>query len=252
MTFELSSLIEARQGENFRLHSEYLNPQLVKVLKTLGFDRFYVRGEGSYLYDRNGERYLDFLAGFGVFALGRGHPVVKKALHEALDMDLPSLVQLDAALLPGLLAEALGGEDARRPPAVFLLQLGRGGDRGGDQVREIRDQAAPNHPRGSRVSRPQHRGAVPQWWQGVPRGIRRAACRAATRCPFGDIGALERELQRDDVAALVLEIIQGKGVNLASDEYWAAVAELCRKHGTLLVIDEVQTGLGRTGQALGP
>ena len=102
MTFELSSLIEARQGENFRLHSEYLNPQLVKVLKTLGFDRFYVRGEGSYLYDRSGERYLDFLSGFGVFALGRSHPVVKKALHDALEMDLPNLVQLDAALLPGL------------------------------------------------------------------------------------------------------------------------------------------------------
>jgi len=50
MTFELSSLIEARGGENFRLHSEYLNPQLVKVLRTIGFDRFYVRGEGSYLY----------------------------------------------------------------------------------------------------------------------------------------------------------------------------------------------------------
>ena len=107
MSFELSSLIQARQGENFRLHSEYLNPQLVKVLKTLGFDRFYVKGEGCYLYDRNGERYLDFLAGFGVYGLGRGHPVVKKALHDALDMDLPNLVQLDAALLPGLLAEAL-------------------------------------------------------------------------------------------------------------------------------------------------
>ncbi|HLN06258.1 MAG TPA: aminotransferase class III-fold pyridoxal phosphate-dependent enzyme, partial [Acidimicrobiales bacterium] len=107
MTFELSSLIEARQGENFRLHSEYLNPQLVKVLKTLGFDRIYVRGEGSYLYDRNGDRYLDFLSGFGVFALGRSHPVLKRALHDALEMDLPNLVQLDAALLPGLLAEAL-------------------------------------------------------------------------------------------------------------------------------------------------
>ena len=107
MSFELSSLMQARQGENFRLHSEYLNPQLVRVLKTLGFDRFYVKGEGCYLYDQNGDRYLDFLAGFGVYALGRGHPVVKKALHDALDMDLPNLVQLDAALLPGLLAEAL-------------------------------------------------------------------------------------------------------------------------------------------------
>ena len=112
MTFELGSLIEARQGENFRLHNEYLNPQLVKVLKTLGFDRFYVRGEGSYLYDRSGERYLDLLSGFGVFALGRSHPVIKKALHDALELDLPNLVQLDAALLPGLAGGGLGGEGA--------------------------------------------------------------------------------------------------------------------------------------------
>src|ERR1019366_9391112 len=59
---------------------------------------------------------------------------------------------------------------------------------------------------------------------------------------------LERELRREDVAALIIEIIQGKGVNVASHEYWEVAADLCRKHGTLLVIDEVQTGLGRTGK----
>ena len=63
-----------RHGENFSLHEQYLNPQLARVLKTLGFDRYYVRGEGCYLYDDRGEKYLDFLAGFGVFALGRSHP----------------------------------------------------------------------------------------------------------------------------------------------------------------------------------
>jgi ornithine--oxo-acid transaminase len=247
MTFELSSLIEARQGENFRLHSEYLNPQLVKVLKTLGFDRFYVRGEGSYLYDRNGDRYLDFLAGFGVFALGRGHPVVKKALHEALDMDLPNLVQLDAALLPGLLAEALVARTHEGIQRCFFSNSGAEAIEAAIKFARY----ATKRPRIIYADHAFHGLSLGALSLNGGKEFREGFGALLPGCyevPFGDIGALERELQRDDVAALVLEIIQGKGVNLASDEYWAAVAELCRKHGTLLVIDEVQTGLGRTGK----
>jgi acetylornithine/succinyldiaminopimelate/putrescine aminotransferase len=66
--------------------------------------------------------------------------------------------------------------------------------------------------------------------------------------PFGDIEALDRELKRGDVAAFVVEPIQGKGVYLASESYWRAVQAACRRQGTLLVIDEVQTGMGRTGR----
>src|SRR5579875_940051 len=109
MGFDLESLMETRRGQNFKLHQEFLNPQLARVLKTIGMDRFYERGEGCYLIDRDAERYLDFLSGFGVYALGRSHPVIKQALHDALDMDLPNLVQLDCALLPGLLAQQLVG-----------------------------------------------------------------------------------------------------------------------------------------------
>ena len=76
------------------------------MLKTLGFDRYYVRGEGCYLYDE-ATSYLDLLAGFGVYALGRSHPAIKDALHQAIDADLPNMVQMDCALLPGLLAEQL-------------------------------------------------------------------------------------------------------------------------------------------------
>ena len=74
MAFDLAKLLADRHGENFALHGERMNPQLARVLRTLGFDRFYVRGEGCYLFDDAGERYLDFLSGFGVFALGRSHP----------------------------------------------------------------------------------------------------------------------------------------------------------------------------------
>src|SRR5579872_4709069 len=107
MSFDLSQVLKERHGENFALHAQYVNPQMARVLKTIGFDRLYVRGEGCYLFDPEVRRYLDFLSGFGVFALGRGHPAVKQALHDAVDAELASLVQMDCALLPGLLAEAL-------------------------------------------------------------------------------------------------------------------------------------------------
>jgi ornithine--oxo-acid transaminase len=71
-------LIEQRQQDNFSLHEQYLNPQMVNVLKTIGFDRHYVKAEGAYLFDDQGDRYLDLLSGFGVFTLGRNHPTIVK------------------------------------------------------------------------------------------------------------------------------------------------------------------------------
>src|SRR5580700_7442921 len=107
MPFDVAEALRAHHGEGYELHEKHLNFQLARVLKTIGFDRFYVRGEGSYLFDAEGNRYLDFLSGFGVFALGRSHPAIKAALHQAIDLDLPNMVQMDCALLPGLLAERL-------------------------------------------------------------------------------------------------------------------------------------------------
>ena len=92
-------LIEKRLEENFTLHEQYLNPQMVRVLKTIGYDRHYVKAQGAYLFDNQGEKYLDLLSGFGVFALGRNHPKIVQALQEVLTAALPNLVQLDASIL---------------------------------------------------------------------------------------------------------------------------------------------------------
>jgi ornithine--oxo-acid transaminase len=124
MTFDVAEVLRSRHGENYDLHEKHLNHQLGRVLKTIGFDRFYVRGEGSYLYDAEGERYLDFLAGFGVYALGRSHPAIKAALHQAIDLDLPNMVQMDCSLLPGLLAEQLVGRCSDDISRVFFCNSG--------------------------------------------------------------------------------------------------------------------------------
>src|SRR6266540_7460509 len=105
--FDLRGLLAERRHEAFALHERYINPQMPRVLRTLGFDREWVRGEGPYLVDNAGNAYLDFLAGFGVFALGRCHPVIEQALQDAMEADLPNLVQMDCPPLAGLLAEAL-------------------------------------------------------------------------------------------------------------------------------------------------
>ena len=90
-SFDLNALIEERAGHGYALHDRYINAQVPRLLRTIGFDRVYVRGEGAYLYDRAGRRYLDMLAGFGVYALGRNHPTVRRALAK---IDDPGLLRI--------------------------------------------------------------------------------------------------------------------------------------------------------------
>src|SRR5690349_24711840 len=104
---DMSQLFADRQAQRSTLHNRYLNEQFVRVLKTIGYDVGFQKGQGQYLYDREGARYLDLLSGFGVFAIGRNHPVMREALRSVLDADLPNLVQFDVSTLAGVLAERL-------------------------------------------------------------------------------------------------------------------------------------------------
>ena len=247
MPFDVAAALGARHGENYELHDKHLNHQLARVLKTIGFDRFYVRGEGSYLFDAEGDRYLDFLSGFGVYALGRSHPALKAALHQAIDLDLPNMVQMDCALLPGLLAEQLVQRCGDNINRVFFCNSGA-------EAIESAIKFSRQATRRPRILYADHAfhglstGALslngsPDFREGFGHLLP-----GTTPVPFGDIAALRAELRRGDVAAFVVEPIQGKGVYMASAEYWKEAQELCRRHKTLLVIDEVQTGLGRTGK----
>lgn len=247
MTFDLGRTLRERQGENIALHSAYLNPQLPRVLRTIGFDRSYVRGEGPWLYDAQGQRYLDLLSGFGVYALGRSHPGVKAALHAALDADTANLVQMDCALLPGLLAEELVRRSHPGIERVFFCNSGA-------EAVEAAIKFSRRATGRTRVLFADHA------FHGLTTGALALNGGKEFRAGFGpllpgcasvafaDLAALEAELRADDVAAFVVEPIQGKGVYCAPDDYWPAAQEACRRAGTLLVIDEVQTGMGRTGR----
>jgi ornithine--oxo-acid transaminase len=246
MPFNLSELLEQRHGENFQLHTQYLNPQLAKVVKTLGFDRFYVRGEGCYLFDDEGKRYLDLLSGFGVFALGRSHPVLKEALHQALDADLPNMVQMDCALLPGLLAEQLVKRSHAGIERVSFCNSGA-------EAVEASIKFARASTRRSRICYHSHA------FHGLTSGALALNGSAefkkgfgpllpgATEIPFGDLETLKKELRRGDVAALIVEPIQGKGVYELDAELWRSIESAVHEAGALFICDEVQTGIGRTG-----
>ena len=247
MPFNLPELLQRRHGENFQLHSEYVNPQLAKVLKTLGFDRFYERGEGCYLIDDEGQRYLDMLAGFGVFALGRSHPVIKDALRQAIDADLPNMVQMDCALLPGLLAEQLVTRSPAQIERVFFCNSGA-------EAVEAAIKFARARTKRDRVLYHAHAyhgltlGALSLNGSAEFKSGFGTLLPGTTEVPFGDVDALRAELRRGDVAAFVVEPIQGKGVYELEAERWRELEAAVHGAGALFVCDEVQTGIGRTGR----
>ena len=104
---DVSEMFVERQAQRGSMHARHLNEQMVRVLKTIGYDVGFQKAQGQYLFDRDGVRYLDLLSGFGVFAIGRNHPALRSALKSVLDSDLPNLVQLDVSTLAGVLAERL-------------------------------------------------------------------------------------------------------------------------------------------------
>src|SRR3569623_2050747 len=103
----VSEMFVERQAQRSAMHVRHLNEQLVRVLKSIGYDVGFQSGHCHYLVDREGARYLDLLSGFGVFAIGRNHPVMRDALKSVLDAALPKLVQFDVSMLAGVLAERL-------------------------------------------------------------------------------------------------------------------------------------------------
>src|SRR6202140_5610045 len=114
----IAEILEDRRGEEMALNDRYLNPQLGRILRALGFDKVWVGGEGAHLIDATGERYLDLFGGYGVFALGRNHPEVIAALEQLMAARAGNLPQLGVTLLSGVLAEQLL---ARAPASVAAM-----------------------------------------------------------------------------------------------------------------------------------
>ena len=245
--FNLKELLDSRFGENYDLHGKYVNSTLATVLKTIGFDKCYKSAKGAYLYDADGNKYLDFISGYGVFGMGRNHPVIAKALKDAIDLDLSNMVQLDCAQLSGLLAERIVKLHNNQLSAVFFCNSGTEANEGAIKF-------ARAHTKRSKII------SMNGGYHGLTYGAM-----SITKTPhfqegfgpflpdtdmieFNDIATLEEKLKNRDVAAFIAEPVIGHGVNVPTDDFFPKAQELCRKYGTLFIMDEVQTGFGRTGK----
>jgi ornithine--oxo-acid transaminase len=248
MALDAAALFAEREAERYALHTRHLNGQMVRVLKTIGFDVRFSAGRGQYLFDQDGKRYLDLLSGWGVFAIGRNHPSLRETLKGVLDSDLPNLVQMDVSTLAGALAEKL----LRHAPYLQKVFFANSGTESVEAALKFA-RAATGRPGLVYCGHAFHGltyGALSLNGSPLFREGFEPLLPGCIEIPFNDLAALERALAARDVAAFVVEPIQGKGVNLPDEGYLQGAAELCRKHGTLLIADEVQTGLGRTGRFL--
>ncbi|MDP3837913.1 MAG: aspartate aminotransferase family protein, partial [Methylococcales bacterium] len=247
MTFSISELLTEHATDKFELYEQYLNNQMVRVLKTIGYDRHYKRALGQYLYDQDGTEYLDLLSGFGVFAIGRNHPTVIEALKETLTLEMPNLVQLDVSILSGLLGREILKTTPDNLDKIFFCNSGT-------EAVEAAIKFARYTTKRDKIVYCEHgyhgltMGALSLNGENIFREGFGSLLPSCSAVPFNDIEALERALSGKDVAAFIVEPVQGKGVNVPDDNYLSEVERLCKKYGTLFVADEVQTGLGRTGK----
>ncbi|EKD50699.1 MAG: hypothetical protein ACD_62C00452G0003 [uncultured bacterium] len=244
----VTEIIQSSKESHLKLFDN-INPQLGKVLSTIGFDKNFVRAQGASLFDDKGNEYYDFLAGYGVFAAGRNHPKIKAALKEAIDLDLSSLVQMDAPLLAGILAERLinmFGHGVR--DTVFFTNSGTEANEGALKFAKA-------------ATRRDRFLCLEHAFHGLTLGSLSVNGNAEFRNGFGellpsetvplnDLSTLEEKLATRQFAAFIFEPVQGKGVYIPEKSYLREAVKLCHQCGTLVIADEVQTGLGRTGRWL--
>jgi ornithine--oxo-acid transaminase len=236
-----------RADETLDLAARHIDPAFVDVLRIIGLDAEYVSAHGSYLHDAAGNAYLDFHTGEGFASLGHNHPDVRGVLQAALASDLVDGVQIHYSALAGLLAEALSERLPRGLDAVFFTSSGA------EAVDSAMKFARAATGRAQLLS-------CEGGFHGVTLGPLSLVgdqffkdgfgplLPGCALVPFGDLAALEDALRSRDVAAFIVEPIQGRTVAPAPEGYLVAAQALCRRYGALFVLDEIQTGLGRTGR----
>lgn len=228
-------------------HARHCNPVLHKLGRSTGFVPTFARGKGAYLYDADGKEYLDCVSGFGSLNLGHNHPTVVKALTDALHEQAPGFVQSAVNPYQGALASELAALAPSGLEMVFFCNSGT------ESVEAALKLARITTGRERMLS---CEGA----YHGKSLGALSVSGTAEYRRPFGallsgcdtiprgDAELLERELSSRRFAAFIIEPLQAEGgMYLLPKGFLSRAAELCRKTGTLLIVDEVQTGLGRTG-----
>jgi ornithine--oxo-acid transaminase len=232
------------------LYSDYVNPEWVKLLDLLGMDVTYTHCSGVELHTADGGCYLDFLSGYCVHNTGHNHPQIIAALKDELDRSGPAMLQSHVSGLAGELAARLCSLAGGRMQKVFFCSSGSEGVESA-----IKFARAHTRRNGILYNDGAFHGLTcgalslmgsPFWREGFGPLLPETEA-----IPFNDLDSLEAKLKSQRFAAFVVEPIQSEaGIRIPDPHYLAAALELCRKYGTLFVLDEVQTGMYRTGRFL--
>lgn len=249
MPIDIQAILKEAEGQNYTLHAEHMNPKFVKTLKTIGFDNCYTKAEGAYLWNDKGERYLDMLAGYGVFNFGRNNPEIKQSLIDFMQQDYSSLVQMEAPLLSGVLAKELKQRMPHQLDKVYFTNTGA------ESVETAIKFARCSTGRNGilfmkKAFHGLSNGALSLNGDETFRDGFGNLLPDCEKIPFNDLQALEEKLKTKQYAAFIFEPIQGKGVNIPSEGFLQKAQALCKQYKTLFVDDEVQSGMGRTGKFL--
>lgn len=231
-------------------YAERVNPQWVRLLDLLQMNVRYERCEGAELFAADGRRIIDFLSGYCVHNVGHNHPDVVEALQRELARCGPAMIQSHVADLAGELAGRLCDRAGGRLNKAFFASSGSEGV-------EAAIKFARAHTRRPGILAAEHAfhgltcGALSLmsdefWREGFG-----PLLPETTIIPFDSTEALERELKSRRFAAFIVEPVQSEaGVRVPDPEYLRSAEALCRRYGTLFVLDEVQTGMYRTGTFL--
>lgn len=239
-------LVEETLSSSAHLSKRHIHPRLLKMFELGGMSATFTRAEGPYLWDTDGQRYLDFLAGGGVYFLGRNHPTIQQSLIDVLSMNVPNLTVVNASALGGLVAERLinlaGGHFGK---VVFANSGSEASEVALRFARQVTKRRRYLYLEGAFHGRSY--GAVSVCGFPQMRENMEPAMPICTPVRPNDLRQLKKELAHEDVAGFIVEPIQGMTGEVLDPDYLREAENLCTQHGTVLIVDEVQTGLGRTG-----
>lgn len=234
------------RGQIREYHNNYLNPVLVKILGLLNFDKKFVRAAGIKVWDSDGREYLDFLGGYGAVNLGHNHPEIYEALAQVKDM--PNLLQASLNPLAGALAHNIAAITPGKLNKSFFCNSGTEAVEGALKLARI-STGRSNYISCEGAFHGKSIGSLSVSGREKYRKPFMPLIDNCSTVPFGDSDALSAALASKKVAAFIIEPVQGEGgVIVPPQGYLSAAKKLCEQNGTLLILDEVQTGLGRTGK----
>ncbi|HHY13992.1 MAG TPA: aspartate aminotransferase family protein [Thermoanaerobacterales bacterium] len=243
--YKIDDIANMSKDEIFGNYKNYVNPGLASLISLMSMDRDYVKAKGIFVWDKDGHRYMDFLGGYGSLNLGHNPPEVIEEMEKIKEM--PNILKTSLSKLSGALAHNLAKITPGTLKNTFFCNSGAEAVEGALKTARISTgKTGLISCEGSFHGKTL--GALSVTGRTKYQEPFKPLIPECSLVPFGDLDLLEKELAKGDIAAFIVEPIQGEGgVIVPPNGYLKGARELCTKYGALLIVDEIQTGLGRTG-----